>query len=101
MAYETLGSSALPTVGETPPPQCALSRYNKVPEVTVYFWTIKVLCTTVGETAAASDVQPAVGILSEVGSEAEGLRQGEVGAVEAAHDVFGSPPLGDLPSRRG
>ncbi|MEW2400017.1 hypothetical protein [Streptomyces sp. NPDC046862] len=25
---------------------------NKVPEVTVYFWIIKVLCTTVGETAA-------------------------------------------------
>ncbi|MGW3953624.1 COG4705 family protein [Streptomyces sp. NPDC004752] len=28
------------------------SRRNKVPEVTVYFWVIKVLCTTVGETAA-------------------------------------------------
>jgi uncharacterized membrane-anchored protein len=27
-------------------------RLNKVPEVTVYFWLIKVLCTTVGETAA-------------------------------------------------
>src|SRR2546421_10583713 len=25
---------------------------NKVPEVTLYFWTIKILCTTVGETAA-------------------------------------------------
>ena len=25
---------------------------NKVPEVTVYFWVIKVLCTTVGETAS-------------------------------------------------
>ncbi|GAB3829396.1 hypothetical protein [Dactylosporangium cerinum] len=25
---------------------------NKVPEVTVYFWIIKVLATTVGETAA-------------------------------------------------
>src|SRR5579864_3846956 len=25
---------------------------NKVPEVTVYFWIIKVLCTTVGETAS-------------------------------------------------
>ncbi len=25
---------------------------NKVPEVTMYFWVIKVLCTTVGETAA-------------------------------------------------
>ncbi|MBW8794266.1 MAG: hypothetical protein JF597_11920 [Streptomyces sp.] len=28
------------------------SGWNKVPEVTVYFWIIKVLCTTVGETAA-------------------------------------------------
>jgi len=27
---------------------------NKVPEVTVYFWVIKVLCTTVGETASDS-----------------------------------------------
>ena len=27
-------------------------KLNKVPEVTFYFWIIKVLCTTVGETAA-------------------------------------------------
>ena len=26
--------------------------FNKVPEVTIYFWIIKVLCTTVGETAS-------------------------------------------------
>src|SRR3954449_11155420 len=25
---------------------------NKVPEVTLYFWVIKVLCTTIGETAS-------------------------------------------------
>src|ERR1700724_398655 len=25
---------------------------NKVPAITIYFWIIKVLCTTVGETAA-------------------------------------------------
>src|SRR5689334_21052542 len=25
---------------------------NKIPEVTLYFWVIKVLCTTVGETAS-------------------------------------------------
>ena len=25
---------------------------SKVPEITLYFWIIKVLCTTVGETAA-------------------------------------------------
>jgi uncharacterized membrane-anchored protein len=30
----------------------ARSILNKVPEVTLYFWIIKVLCTTVGETAA-------------------------------------------------
>ena len=26
--------------------------FNKVPEITLYFWVIKILCTTVGETAA-------------------------------------------------
>jgi uncharacterized membrane-anchored protein len=26
--------------------------WNKVPEITLYFWIIKILCTTVGETAA-------------------------------------------------
>src|SRR4051812_10680506 len=38
----------------TAPPTRRRSRLslNKVPEVTVYFWVIKVLCTTVGETAA-------------------------------------------------
>src|ERR1700753_1777405 len=25
---------------------------NKVPEVTIYFWIIKILCTTIGESAA-------------------------------------------------
>src|SRR3954468_8066341 len=25
---------------------------NKVPEITLYFWAIKILCTTVGETAS-------------------------------------------------
>lgn len=30
----------------------ALSLFSKVPEVTLYFWIIKILCTTVGETAA-------------------------------------------------
>src|SRR5205085_12055954 len=28
------------------------ANWRKVPEVTLYFWIIKVLCTTVGETAA-------------------------------------------------
>src|SRR2546421_4618081 len=26
--------------------------FNKVPEVTLFFWVIKIMCTTVGETAA-------------------------------------------------
>jgi len=30
----------------------SLGRWSKVPEITVFFWIIKVLCTTVGETAA-------------------------------------------------
>jgi uncharacterized membrane-anchored protein len=37
-----------------PVPHRSLGRtlLNKVPEVTVFFWIIKILCTTVGETAA-------------------------------------------------
>ena len=39
-----------PTRDDTP----SLGRrmLNKVPEITLYFWVIKILCTTVGETAA-------------------------------------------------
>ena len=33
-------------------PSLGRQMLNKVPEVTLYFWIIKVLCTTVGETAA-------------------------------------------------
>ena len=33
-------------------PLSAREMLNKVPEVTLYFWIIKVLCTTVGETAS-------------------------------------------------
>jgi uncharacterized membrane-anchored protein len=33
-------------------PDGARTMLNKVPEVTVYFWIIKILCTTVGETFA-------------------------------------------------
>jgi uncharacterized membrane-anchored protein len=42
------------THGETTRDQSAGARrmLNKVPEVTLYFWLIKILCTTVGETAA-------------------------------------------------
>ncbi|MFZ2014536.1 MAG: hypothetical protein WAV00_11985 [Nocardioides sp.] len=31
---------------------------NKVPEVTVYFWIIKILCTTVGESFADYITRP-------------------------------------------
>ncbi|MFF2653553.1 hypothetical protein [Streptomyces sp. NPDC058045] len=52
MTYETSEKSAAP--GTDRPVAAARHRryWNKVPEVTVYFWIIKVLCTTVGETAA-------------------------------------------------
>jgi uncharacterized membrane-anchored protein len=37
-----------------PPPTLSVGRrmLNKVPEITLFFWAIKVMCTTVGETAA-------------------------------------------------
>ncbi|MER7028451.1 MULTISPECIES: hypothetical protein [Streptomyces] len=38
--------------GTTPARPRRRPRRNKVPEVTPYFWVIKILCTTVGETAA-------------------------------------------------
>ena len=43
-----------PTKSVPPPRTESLGRQmlNKVPEITVYFWVIKVLCTTVGETFA-------------------------------------------------
>ncbi|MEU6011315.1 hypothetical protein [Streptomyces sp. NPDC047453] len=47
MPYEVAETTAAPAVGLG-----HRMRWNKVPEVTVYFWIIKVLCTTVGETAA-------------------------------------------------
>jgi uncharacterized membrane-anchored protein len=52
MTYETSEASEAPETPETAVPCTARPRWNKVPEVTAYFWTIKVLCTTVGETAA-------------------------------------------------
>jgi uncharacterized membrane-anchored protein len=33
-------------------PSLGRKMFNKVPEVTLFFWVIKILCTTVGETAA-------------------------------------------------
>ncbi|MFI0805869.1 hypothetical protein [Streptomyces echinatus] len=52
MTYETSETSAVPEGGIPPVPARHRLRWNKVPEVTLYFWIIKVLCTTVGETAA-------------------------------------------------
>src|SRR6059058_103849 len=43
MTTTTISRSAAPTLR---------TMLNKVPEVTLYFWVIKVLCTTVGETAS-------------------------------------------------
>ncbi len=49
-------TTAQPSSAAMPPttPARSLGRQmlNKVPEITVYFWLIKVLCTTVGETFA-------------------------------------------------
>ncbi len=45
---------ALMTTTTAATPELSMGRrmLNKVPEVTLYFWIIKILCTTVGETAA-------------------------------------------------
>ncbi|MFI6354861.1 hypothetical protein ACIBJF_19895 [Streptomyces sp. NPDC050743] len=51
MTYETSESRVPPEAGQTRRSRHR-PRWIKVPEVTVYFWIIKVLCTTVGETAA-------------------------------------------------
>src|SRR5262249_38254366 len=51
MAYETSETSAATSVDAAGSSGRRSSR-NKVPEVTVYFWIITMLCTTVGETAA-------------------------------------------------
>ena len=40
------------THGSMQPPSLRHHMLNKVPEITLYFWIIKILCTTVGETFA-------------------------------------------------
>jgi uncharacterized membrane-anchored protein len=40
------------SANRTDTPSLGRQMLNKVPEVTIYFWIIKILCTTVGETAA-------------------------------------------------
>jgi uncharacterized membrane-anchored protein len=47
--------TATQTSSATPPSTAAAfgrRMLNKVPEVTIFFWVIKIMCTTVGETAA-------------------------------------------------
>ncbi|MFI6567590.1 hypothetical protein [Streptomyces sp. NPDC050534] len=51
MAHETSGFTAASSV-EAAASSGSRLRWNKAPEVTVYFWIITVLCATVGETAA-------------------------------------------------
>src|SRR5437868_781308 len=54
----TLGANPFASRGTdmtSPPPKTSdqnPTMLSKVPEITLYFWVIKVLCTTVGETAA-------------------------------------------------
>ncbi|QEC47069.1 hypothetical protein FSW04_05355 [Baekduia soli] len=45
-------STATPRASDTRAGLVGRNILNKVPEVTVYFWIIKILCTTVGETGA-------------------------------------------------
>lgn len=52
MTHETSQTPAAAAVSSPAAPSGRRPGWNKVPEVTVYFWIIKVLCTTVGETAA-------------------------------------------------
>lgn len=52
MTYETSEPLPTPAADGTAARSRHRLRWNKVPEVTVYFWVIKVLCTTAGETAA-------------------------------------------------
>src|SRR5437762_10050227 len=45
-------TTAINTAQRSGPRSVGREMLNKVPEVTIYFWIIKILCTTVGETAA-------------------------------------------------
>jgi len=51
MARGSSRSWPLETSGETRT-RASVAMLNKVPEITVYFWIVKVLCTTIGETAS-------------------------------------------------
>jgi uncharacterized membrane-anchored protein len=52
MAYRIDEQRSTHAGSETTTARAARVMLNKVPEVTVFFWIIKILCTTVGETAA-------------------------------------------------
>jgi uncharacterized membrane-anchored protein len=47
-----IAASPSASANRTDSPSLGRQMLNKVPEVTIYFWIIKILCTTVGETAA-------------------------------------------------
>ncbi len=47
-----IAASTPASANRTDTPSLGRQMLNKVPEVTIYFWIIKILCTTVGETAA-------------------------------------------------
>jgi uncharacterized membrane-anchored protein len=47
-----IAASPPASVNRNDAPSLGRQMLNKVPEVTLYFWIIKILCTTVGETAA-------------------------------------------------
>jgi len=47
-----IAASPPASTNRTDAPSLGRQMLNKVPEVTIYFWIIKILCTTVGETAA-------------------------------------------------
>jgi uncharacterized membrane-anchored protein len=52
MAYRIDEQHGIHAGSDATLPRAARVMLNKVPEVTVFFWIIKILCTTVGETAA-------------------------------------------------
>ncbi len=45
-------SASTPVPAGTPEPRARRDLFSKVPQVTIFFWVIKILCTTVGETAS-------------------------------------------------
>ncbi len=49
---QPFGDLSMPLTVTKTPPDTQHRMLNKVPEVTIYFWIIKILATTVGETAA-------------------------------------------------